>query len=100
MRMRLIDADKLVEFLKELADDEWSKKASPCSWSSAFETFIYEVEEQPTIDAISKEELLNKLNVRLEFLKRWRDGMPDVKQFTEIKVEECEEIINIIKSYE
>ena len=51
--MRLIDADKLVEELKERANVEWvewNKKKSPISWRQVLEIFIDEVDEQPTIE--------------------------------------------------
>jgi hypothetical protein len=50
--MRLIDADKLIAQQKEIADDELSKNACPYSWSYAIESFIDDIEEQPTIDAV------------------------------------------------
>lgn len=61
---------------------------------------IEDINHAIIIDAIPREWLLNRLNARLEFLKRCRDGMPDFKRYTEIKIEDCEEIIDIIKLYE
>lgn len=94
--MRLIDADAFIDRCKEFIAEEWNQNHSPSSWACAYEDVIDNIEEQPTIDAISRKELLNILNVRLEFLKRWRDGMPNFKKCTEIKIEDCEEIIDII----
>ena len=105
--MRLIDADKLQkDFQQKLKYCmEWKKKSTENESRADAEIAMIEecmitIDCQPTIDAVPREWLLNKLSVRLEFLKRWRDGMPDFKKCTEIKIEDCEEIIDIIKSYE
>lgn len=48
--MRLIDADSLIERCEEIARVDWNKKASPVSWSDAYESFISDIEEEPTIE--------------------------------------------------
>ena len=48
---RLIDADALVEHCKELASIDWNSNVAPQSWASAYESFAFEVEGAPTIDA-------------------------------------------------
>lgn len=98
--MRLINADAFIDWCKGFIAEEWNQKASPSSWACAYEDVIDNIEEQPTIDAVSKEELLNILNGRLDFLKKWKDETTDFKKIAESKIEDCEEIIDIIKSYE
>ena len=48
---RLIDADALVEHCKELASIDWNSNVAPQSWASAYESFAFEVEGAPTIEA-------------------------------------------------
>ena len=98
--MRLIDADKFIENCKEIISDGWNQMSGPSTWSYAYADVIDEIEEQPTIDAIPREELLNTLNGRLDFLNKWKDETTDFKKVAEAKIEDCEEIIDIIKSYE
>lgn len=50
--MRLIDADRLTKQCKEITAEEWNQQACPYSWAYAYENFIDDIEEQPTIDAV------------------------------------------------
>jgi hypothetical protein len=95
--MRLIDADKYMAHLKKWADEEWLKKES-CPWWYALEIFMNDFEQQPTVDAVPREELLNTLNGRLDFLKKWRNETADFKNIATAMIEDCEDIIDIIKS--
>ena len=97
--MRLIDKDEYLSHLTEIAENEHNKKAIPPSWSYAYTIFIEDVEGFPSVDAVSIEELLNMLNGRLDFLKKWRDATTDFKKIAKAKIEDCEEIIDIIKTY-
>ena len=47
--MRLIDADALIERLKPYIDKYGAKKFS---YNMVHEAFIYEVEQEPTVDAV------------------------------------------------
>ena len=49
--MKLIDADVLVERCKRISSIEWNKIASPISWAHAYESFLIELEDEPTIEA-------------------------------------------------
>lgn len=95
--MRLIDADKFIESCKEIISDGWNQMSGPSTWAYAYADVIDEIEEQPTIDAIPREELLNILNGRLDFLNKWKDETTVFKKIAEAKIEDCEEIIDIIK---
>ena len=90
--MRLIDADALIEELNEtqVEGDELYKGLGKAKVLVCY---------QPTINIVSIEELLNMLNGRLDFLKKWRDATTDFKKIAKAKIEDCEEIIDIIKTY-
>ena len=49
--MRLIDADALIERCERIASIDYNKFASTLSWAHAYETFIIELEDAPTIEA-------------------------------------------------
>lgn len=51
-KMRLIDADVLVERWKRIASISWNETAVT-SWSHAYEEIISEIEDEPTIEAES-----------------------------------------------
>lgn len=96
--MRLIDADEFKAFNARWMANEKDpeKKRARETRTQLFNTFI---DIQKTIDAIPREELLNILNGRLDFLKKWKDETNNFKEIAEVKIEDCEEIIDIIKSY-
>lgn len=50
--MRLIDADRLVDICKQIISNDWNKRTSPVCWSDAYESFVDEIEEAPTIYAV------------------------------------------------
>lgn len=50
--MRLIDADRLTDICKQIADNDWNKRAAPNSWADAYESFIYGLEDSKTVDAV------------------------------------------------
>lgn len=47
--MRLIDADALIETLKNMASNDWNKNVC-VSWATAFEEVVDMVEDAPTIE--------------------------------------------------
>jgi hypothetical protein len=47
---RYIDADFLIDKLKEQANIPWNKRAVPVSWSYAYKEFIDDIENAPTAD--------------------------------------------------
>jgi len=49
---RLIDADALTGKCHQICEVEWNKRASPNSWTDAYESFIEDIEEAPTVDAV------------------------------------------------
>lgn len=49
--MRLIDADALIEHCKRIVSVAWNNKVAPISWSQAYQEFISELEDAPTIEA-------------------------------------------------
>ena len=51
--MRLIDADALIETLKNMASDNWNKNVHT-SWANAFEDVIDMMEDAPTIESERK----------------------------------------------
>ena len=95
---RLIDADRFIEQCNENIACEWNHKAAPHNWAYAYMVFIGDIEMQPTIDAVPREELLNTLNGRLDFLQKWRNETADFKNIATAMIEDCEDIIDIIKS--
>lgn len=48
---RLIDADALIEHCKSIVSVAWNNLVAPISWSQAYQEFISELEDAPTIDA-------------------------------------------------
>lgn len=48
--MRPIDADALEQSCKEIIADDWNKRTSPVSWADAYEEFLDELENAPTVD--------------------------------------------------
>ena len=46
---RLIDADALAKMCQEMQSIEWNNKASPYSWSYAYESFEGDIDNAPTI---------------------------------------------------
>lgn len=51
-KKRLIDANALTDKCRQICADEWNKRAAPCCWSDAYEGFIEDIEEAPTVDAV------------------------------------------------
>lgn len=49
---RLIDGGFLEERCKRQKSDEWNKKAAPSSWADAYEQFLTDIENCPTVDAV------------------------------------------------
>lgn len=49
--MRLIDADVLVERCKRMASIDWNSNVAPPSWAHAYKSFLFELEDEPTIEA-------------------------------------------------
>lgn len=70
--MRLIDADKLIKSYRKLAALEWNQTVFPKSWADAYESFIDDIEEAPTIQpqGIDKDRLIEFLK---EQLRDWED---------------------------
>ena len=94
--MRLIDTDELFcKFLKAK-----NLMTAQTDYAQGARDIIEDMIDAPTVDAVPREELLNILNGRLDFLKKWKDETTDFKKIAEAKIEDCEEIIDIIKSYE
>ena len=52
-RMRLIDADALIERCKRITSIDYNNNVAPTSWVHAYEDFIIELEDAPTIAAES-----------------------------------------------
>ena len=50
--MRLIDGSFLEDRCKRQMNDEWNKKAAPSSWAAAYEQFLTDIENCPTVDAV------------------------------------------------
>ena len=50
--MRLIDGSFLEDRCKRQMNDEWNKKAAPSSWADAYEQFLTDIENCPTVDAV------------------------------------------------
>ena len=48
---RLIDADALIERCKRIASIDYNNNVAPTSWVHAYEDFIIELEDAPTIYA-------------------------------------------------
>lgn len=42
---KLIDVEALEMYIKKQINDEWNQKATPCSWSYAYEQFLSDLEE-------------------------------------------------------
>lgn len=61
--MRIIDADKLIKSYRKLAAIKWNQTVFPKSWADAYESFIDDIEEQPTIhpQGIDKNRLIEEL---------------------------------------
>ncbi len=61
--MRLIDADKLIKSYRKLAALKWNQTVFPKSWADAYESFIDDIEEAPTIQpqGIDKDRLIEEL---------------------------------------
>lgn len=51
-KKRLIDANALTDKCRQICADDWNKRAAPCCWSDAYEGFIEDIEEAPTVDAV------------------------------------------------
>lgn len=49
---RLIDGSFLEERCKRQISAEWNKKAAPSSWADAYEQFLTDIENCPTVDAV------------------------------------------------
>lgn len=49
---RLIDGSFLEDRCKRQKSDEWNKKAAPSSWADAYEQFLTDIENCPTVDAV------------------------------------------------
>jgi hypothetical protein len=49
---RYIDADKLVELCDEMSRINWNQRVSPVSWADAYESFIDDIDEQPTVEVV------------------------------------------------
>jgi len=47
---RLIDGSFLEDRCKRQMSDEWNKKAAPSSWADAYEQFLTDIENCPTVD--------------------------------------------------
>ena len=52
--MRLIDADALIEHCKRIVRMSWNNLAAPTSWAHAYQEFISELEDAPTIEVEPK----------------------------------------------
>jgi hypothetical protein len=50
--MRLIDGSFLEDRCKRQMNDEWNKKAAPSSWADAYEQFLTDIENAPTVGAV------------------------------------------------
>ena len=50
--MWLIDDSFLEDRCKRQKSDEWNKKAAPSSWADAYEQFLTDIENCPTVDAV------------------------------------------------
>ena len=49
---RLIDDSFLEDRCKRQKSDEWNKKVAPSSWADAYEQFLTDIENCPTVDAV------------------------------------------------
>lgn len=47
---KYVNADKLIARFREIADENWNKRAAPVCWSDAYEHFIDELEEAEAED--------------------------------------------------
>ena len=52
-KMRLIDADALIEMCKRQAKDSWNQYARPYAWGTVYDTFVDYLEDAPTIESES-----------------------------------------------
>lgn len=50
MSEQFINRDSFIDHLKDIASEDWNKKAFPYSWSYAYELFIEEVEDFTAAD--------------------------------------------------
>lgn len=50
MSEQFINRDSFIDRLKDIASEDWNKKAFPYSWSYAYEQFIDDVEMFPAAD--------------------------------------------------
>lgn len=50
--MRLIDGSFLEERCKRQMASEWNTQAKPQSWADAYEQFLTDIENCPTVDAV------------------------------------------------
>ena len=93
--MRLIDADALIETLKNMASDDWNKNVHT-SWATAFEEVIDMLEDAPTIEPENEEldfvQPHKKLSVSLHPERKngkWIDITNDESIDYEYKCSEC-----------
>ena len=51
-KKRLIDANFLDDRCRRQIADEWNKRVAPVSWSEAYNEFLDDVWDAPTVDAV------------------------------------------------